>query len=329
MKKRKKIYPTSLAILCLLAACIPTGSRETTCIPPLTNFAYYTGHGTPYPDNPINPPATWVSEAVLELNYPLLLGVRVLPKNEKEFWIWDAGLWSPDQILQQQLFTFRTEDASLKPILVDDALVEFAFPIEKLFIAPDNSVWVIHRTSKRSLVPILGKYEEATGKVFPVKKVGEIEHYLDYQTIVLMDETTGVFWFLVPYGYIYSYDPALNVLEKHISISDMNPTAATMTSDGKIYMYLFRQGSPNDEEHDALFLYTPQTETMEYIVVGLEVDLYKKNLFIDHAGRLWAGSFGWREPDGRWYQTVRSPLFVLAAAESEWRENLSLGSPGN
>ena len=80
----------------------------------------------------------------------------------------------------------------------------------------------------------------------------------------------------MPYGHIYSYDPVLNVLEKHISISDMNPTAATMTSDGKIYMYLFRQGSPNDEEHDALFLYTPQTETMEYIVVGLEVDFVQK-----------------------------------------------------
>jgi hypothetical protein len=315
--KKAKAYSIILVSLCFLAACVPASSKETACIPPLADFAYYTGQGTPYPDEPVAPPEPWVSEVAIELQDPMLLGVRVLPNKQKEFWIWDAGLWSPDRnSRQQQLFIVRTDGTGLKPVLLDNALAEFAFPIEKLFIAQDNSVWIVYQTSERSQVPILGKYDEETGKILPIAKLGEIKHYFDYQTIVLLDERTDVFWFLVPYGYIYSYDPASDKLVQHISIADMNPAGAVMTPDGKIHIYIFRQGSPANEEHDALYLYSPQTETVEYVVIGLEVDSYMKNLFIDHAGRLWAGSFGWRDPDGNWYQTVRSPLFVLAAVEA-------------
>jgi len=314
--KKAKIYLISLTILCCVTSCVSIENKETACIPPLTNFAYFTGQATPYPDTSVAPPAPWVSEAVVELDYPVLLGVRVLPtKKENEFWIWDADLWSPDQNSHQQLFIFRTDEAGLKPVLLDDALVEFVFPLEKLFIAPDNSVWVVQQTSKYSEVPILGKYDDVTGRILPVVKLGEIQHHLDYQTIVLMDENTGVFWFLVPYGFIYSYDPASNTLVQHISIEDKHPTGAAMTPDGNIYIYLLRHGSPT-EQQDALYLYSPRNESVEYITIGLEVDFYNKDLFVDHAGRLWLGSFGWREMDGKWYQTLRSPLFVLPSVEA-------------
>jgi hypothetical protein len=306
-----------LGAVCILTACTSKSNPQLACIPPFTDFAYYTGQGTPYPDKPIAPPSPWMSDATVDLNLPELLGIRILPNQVKEFWFWDASLLTRNQnARQQQLFVFNSDEPDLKPVLLDTGLAEFAYPVEKLFVAPDNSVWVVHRTSAQSQVAILGKYNEQIGRIVPVKKLDKMEHYFNYQTVVLMDEKTGMFWLLVPFGYIYSYDPSSDTLVQHISISDMEPTAAVFTTDGKIYMYINQYGSPDYETHDALFLFSPQTETIEYVPVGLEVDFYMKNLFIDHSGRLWTDVFGWREPDGKWYQMVRSPVFVLPFVEA-------------
>ncbi|MBI3175911.1 MAG: hypothetical protein HYZ25_19490 [Chloroflexi bacterium] len=308
-----------LGILSFMAACAPSPNVKSTCIPPLTDFAYFTGQGTPYPDEPVAPSDPWVLEMTVDLKNPVFLGIRVLPNKDKEFWFWDMGIWLADQSsLQQQLFILRTDGTGLKPVLLDDAAYEYSNPITHFFVAPDNSVWIIRQLSTGSQIHILEKYDETLGKMIPIVNLGEITPpypNFSHQSPILMDEKTGVFWFLVPNGYIYSYDPASDSLIPHISITDMYPTGAVMTSDGTIYMYLFRHGLPIDGEHDALFLYSPQTESIEHVGIGLEVDVFRKNLFIDHTGRLWAGSFGWREPDGKWYQVIRPPEFVKAVVD--------------
>jgi len=283
--------------------------------------------GTPYPSKPIAPLEPWLLERNFDIPYPSFLGVRVLLNGEKEFWFWESEIFSSKQSMQQKLIVLNTDDSRSKVVSIDEGLSGYSFPIAKLFIAPDNSVWVVHPTFLNSQVPILGKYDETTNSIVPIEKVSEIKHYLHYQTTVLMNEKTGVFWFLVPYGYIYSYDPVSNSLTRHISLADMHPASATIASDGNLFIYLHKYGSSESEVLDALFLYDPQTEIMKYVTIGLEVDNYSKNLFIDHAGRLWADSFGWREPDGKWYQTIRPPEFVLAAVDGGGDRNYHWAPP--
>lgn len=319
MKREKKCF-VILATLCyFLAACVPAENVSTKCIPPLTDFAYFAGQGSPYPEQPVAPPGPWIADITIDLKSPVLLGVRLLPNNTKEFWIWD---WETSRLSQaesneltQGMFVFRTDGTGLNPVLLDKTLTRFALPVKKIFIAPDNSVWVVHQTSENVHVPILGRYDEAQGQIIPVATLGKIKSYSFYQATVLMDEKTSLFWVLVPYDHIYSYDPDSDTLVQHIAITDINPTSATITPDGKIYIYSHKHEYSKYETADALFLYSPQKESIVNIPVGLELDFQRKNLFIDNSGRLWLGSFGWKESTDKWYQTLRPAIFVLSEAE--------------
>ena len=310
----KKVKPNHVILIigiqCLVAACVPEPRSITNnaCIPPLTDFAYYAGQGTPYPDEPVAPPDPWMIEATIDLKSPVLLGVRKLSKNVNELWFLEG--WELDS--QKQVYVFNTDEAELKTVVLNDTFSGFFYSVKDILIAPDNSVWTVHFYSNN---PILGKYDEVTNEIIPVSILSEIEHNSSGQTIVLMHQQTGVFWFLVPYGYIYSYDPASDTLDKHISIEEKYPGGAVIMPDGNIYIYALSYEDTKHGAGDALFLYSPEEETIKQVSLYLERNIYPISLYLDLSERLWMGSYGWREPDGTWYQTVRSPLFVQAVGE--------------
>lgn len=316
---RKSITSYSIliiGILCLVVACGPESedNSEDICIPPLTEFAYDAGQGTPYPQNRIPPPDPWVLEDSVEMIAPYLLGVRNLPNNVDEIWILDFGLRGWERNPLNQVYIYRTDEAILRPIGLGRVFSSKIHPPKDIVITPDNSVYTTHHVGSRSKHPILGKYNEKTNEIEPISKLNKIPHDSFWHTIILFDQQAGIFWFLVPKDYIYSYDPTTDTLETHIPIPKIIPGGAAIAADGKIYIHQLPYDGSGYPYQDALFLYSPNDETIEKVFFDLEVIKLRTQLLVDHSERLWVGSYGWREPDGQWYQLVRSPLFIQAIA---------------
>lgn len=288
---------------------------DNACIPPLTDFAYYAGQGTRYPEKSVVPPVPWTMEATIELQTPALLGVRTLPNNINEFWFLERFTLGSEKNAQNQVYIFRTDEAELKPVVLDQIFLSSLFPVNEIYISKDNSVWTTHFTISYSKNPILGKYDEINNEILPVAKLFKISHHSFLPTLVLFDQNNDMFWFLVPYGHIYSYDPVTDTLEKHISVGEKEFGGAAVTPDGKVYIYALRYERTSDGAGDALFLYSPTDETLERVNYYLERNYRPISLYIDQTENLWMGSNGWMKPDGTWYQTVKSPLFVQATGE--------------
>lgn len=305
-----------LCLICLLSSCVPGTPEESVCIEPETTFAFRADqHVTPYPGVDIPPASPWVLEESIPLDYPELLAVRKLGHNTTEFWIWNDF---EEENSSLALHVFRSDTSEWRTVALDDNLPGIFSPILALHVLPDNSVWAVHNLWATTNVVILGKYDETTETIKPVRNLIEVRSRDDTERpIVLLDNKKSIFWFLVPYGFIYSYDPSPDVLTRHISISDLDLRDAAITQNGDIYIL---NDDRSLEQTNVLFLYSPQTKTIEPVFWQLEPQpYYGFNLLADHADRLWFGSFGWMESEGIWYQLLRSPLFVTT--------NLDLGGP--
>jgi hypothetical protein len=320
MNNKKSYYLLSfISVICLLTACVAKPKSETAgeniCIAPLAKFSYNAGSGSPYPDKSIVPPAPWTKEAIIELRTPVLLGSRTLYNDDTELWFYEQAPLGSERNTQNQIYIYRTNEEELNPVDLDESFMNSYYPVDEIFITKDNSIWTTQLTTSYTETPILAKYDESNNKLLPVEKLINITHNSSYATLVLYDQNNNLFWFMVPYGYIYSYDPITDNLEKHISIGEKEIGGAVVMPDGKIYIYALRYEYTIDGAGDALFLYSPTDETLDQVRYYLERNDHAINLYIDKNDRLWMGSNGWMEPDGTWYQTVKSPLFIRANGE--------------
>ena len=322
-----------LSVICLLTACGTKSEPETipenSCIPPLDEFAYYAGSGNLYPEESVIPPAPWTMVAPIELRAPILLGARTLTDNVTELWFSEDYPLAGERNTQNQIYIFRTDNKELTAVTLDEVFMNSSSPVGKIYITKDNLVWTSVRYQSTSKIPILGKYDEINNKLRPVEKLYNVPYHSTYATLVLFDSNNNLFWFFVPYGDIYSYDPVTDTLKKHISIGEKHISGAVIRSDGKIYIYASRYEYTSDGAGDALFLYSPADETLEQVRYYLERNYQAINLYIDEDKRLWMGSNGWMEPDGTWYQIVKSPLFIRAVGQPDSGDHIFHYFPPN
>ena len=91
---------------------------------------------------------------------------------------------------------------------------------------------------------------------------------------------------------------------------------------GSIFYLVFE---PNLYTNNNIWLYRFEIETksFERIAIKLEPWPLASSIFADHSGRLWFGAIGWLEPNGAWYQMLRSPIFVTdtlwSGMEHRWK----------
>jgi hypothetical protein len=144
---------------------------------------------------------------------------------------------------------------------------------------------------------------------------------IPYWPEVLLD-TRDVFWILVHKDAIYSYNPVTEDIERYIDVPDIIFSKAAISTDGSIF---FSKQSSNavvitDED---LYHFIPLMRKLEKISIPLEPWPLFSNILVDHTGRLWLDSIGWREPDGKWYQVQRSPVFITnilwSGLEHRWK----------
>lgn len=177
-----------------------------------------------------------------------------------------------------------------------------------LYTARNGSLWS-HNYVSKSDQPLFSLYNEKN-KRFELKddSLGMPDGW------VLLDQK-DIFWVIPHQDSIYSYDPATHRVTQHSTLPGLVVYGAALAPDGSIYILkgtTYLQTSDDEE----LFRFYPETEKIERIGVPLEPHLVFFDLLVDHLGRLWLNDYGWMEPDGTWYQIIRSPIFITNNVES-------------
>jgi hypothetical protein len=290
---------------------------DSKCIPPSTNFAFKAssdgiGH---YPEENILPPFPWTKEAEIPYGNNLL-AVRTVDNNVKELWIGPlpSQLDSPTH---RELIVYRTDSWESRNVSLENGLDNFQ-PILDLYVSSKGQVWAFNNAGQRkSMVPtVLSKYDEASSGFRAVAEVKEIpngtlvNNQLRYGNQVLLDKN-DTFWILVPFDFVYSFQPDSGEVRRYASLEGIRPYDAALAPDGTIYI-LDKAGAD-----DQLFRFDPDKDELERISYSLEPWPPIQSLLVDHSGRLWAGGLGWMNTDGSWYQIIRSPLFITTKLDLE------------
>ncbi|MCP4357983.1 MAG: hypothetical protein GY796_08210 [Chloroflexi bacterium] len=324
----------------------PVGVSVDGCIPPLETFAYSTIPDDSKPRYPgagpiILPPFPWQQmETSMETwaevtRIPSILATRFVNGNT-ELWfaprLYDYYLPETDSELYQFII-YRPDIKTWNSI---SAEVEGSGVfVNKLFVARDGSLWgqnVWNMHSKVTGFPVLSKYNEKTERfefeqstqLIPAART-DAKDSLPYWSEVLLD-SQGIFWVFVHKDAIYSYNSVTQEIGRHVEIPDILVADPRLAPDGSMYyinLYYIGHKPTHTIQDKEIFHFAPQTGKTEKVPIQLEPWPPASDILVDHAGNLWLGSLGWREPNGTWYQVHRSPVFITnvlwSGMEYRWK----------
>ena len=306
------------------------------CITPPETFAYSrTPEDGMLPFAVTLPSGEWQVETTL-LEEPGHTGIMASrTRNGRiELWILSQLSTQPTERAVYAFTIYYPESKTWKTVPVEMEYGGITVHIEKLFVTQDGSIFGLPLSvdqKKTPDIPFLSKYNEETevfefvrgAEIIPAASAGADGYPLSSK--VVLDTKGNTFWVLVPDDAVYSYDPVKQVSQKHEALPDTDKTDlgdAVFSADGNIY-YLSNEGMVFTNNDLWLNRFDLTTQSFEKRPLGLEPWPPAYTIFGDHAGRLWFSALGWKEPDGRWYQLLRSPIFVTnilwSGMEYRWK----------
>jgi hypothetical protein len=318
-KRKQKIWRLTLASLVLiLGAFLYFKNRR--CITSFRRFAY---HGPRY-DTPIAvdilPLPPWQLEAELPSGYQrhdIQAKTARSGDGYQEIWLGDWLPYDPAMIVYHTELG-RWEEIS--PYVGDTRLF-----VLDLFLTTNGSLWgsVKWETSYPPLIrstPVLARFNDDTRAFEFEQNVLEVPVSTGPQILrfpkILLDEQ-DVFWIFVDGDGIYTYDPALQRTERKTDFPDnFVVDTAALAPDGTIYIE-HNQGWPNNRlTEDAIFQFFPETGELVSLDAPDEKWPNFDGMVVDHMGRLWLGSIGYREPSGDWHLMINNLREYLRHVDS-------------
>jgi hypothetical protein len=119
---------------------------------------------------------------------------------------------------------------------------------------------------------------------------------------IVLDQQ-GIFWIFVGFDGIYSYNPATKTTEKWIDLPELDVDYTALSPDGSIYFA--HQSSLGNFRlvGDELYQFFPETGKVESVGLPASNEEWPifAGLLVDHIGRLWLGSTGYRDLGGAWH----------------------------
>ncbi len=235
-----------------------------------------------------------------------------------------------------QFLVYRTD--TKKWMSISAEVGESKVFVNNLYVAKDGSMWgsnVWDGLSDIARQPILSKYNEVNQKFEldqstqeippawrnPSPKSGNERPYWDE---VLID-SNGIFWIFAQKDAIYSYDPIKQDIQRHAEISDRTIDQVVLAPNGSIYFRKHYQSAMRFAfEENELFHFFPETGKIEEVEIPHK-RLPAGNILVDHTGRLWIDTVGWREPDGKW--NIIYPNTWLYFWKMEWESDYRWATP--
>ncbi len=303
------LLPVITAVL--LVACAPVQARPASsssagsCIPPRHPFAFSVRPDTnPEADAQVLPPAPWTVEAPLP---PLPNGARswtrlwVVQVTNGADEIWATRQWwaPPEYASNEQLLRYeqRTGKWQEYPEQVSDAVRP-----GELFLDNRNVLWSYNYRADPSY-PLFSRYDAQSGLFRLVKESAGIANGL--YTV----DPNNVIWIVPAEGPLVSFDATVPVVRTVLGLPGEQVLSVASAPDGTLYIL---KGTSNiTSMSDELVLhYLPVEDRYERVWPTVRPYPPINNLLVDPSGRLWLDDRGWQEPNGTWYETVRSPIFI-------------------
>lgn len=329
MRRTLILLIATLSVL-ILTACLLQGHSDDRksssahlgeCIPPLTSFAYpASALDSTKTQEQILPLPPWELETSLpvltEQNTRSSAAISSLLRTFNgidEIWI-IRDLWSTVDMLSTKIMTEllvyqpKTQTWRKIPtkIIGSDAVV---FGIH---MGTDGVIWaegaIEHPISSGKR--FIGVYNQENDRFELVQDLGNVDN------TALKFDPVGLFWIIKDHDGIYSFDPITREYKLHLAIPDLITrgisSGIALVPDGSLYIISTTDSS---KPMTTLLHFFPSTRTLARIDVQIEPLEYIYNIFLDHSGRLWLNDIGWLEPNGIWYQVVRSPIFISKRVE--------------
>jgi len=255
----------------------------------------------------IAPLYPWQVEATIPgpvETFPIIL-TRIYDGHQ-EIWVGryvyepETGQWREEP--PRRVFSKKTEES---------AVVMMSY-----FVTSDGSVWGknywhsgLNGAIVPNSVPVLSKYNEST-RLFefaqgvleiPVDPAG-MPNKVNWPEIVL--DSNDIFWIFHTDGNIYRYDPDTEQTQKQeTSMPELLVHSASLAPDGSFYLQKSEKPDWEIISNGDFLRFFPQTGE----IVPLNAPdstwpvVMQSSMLVDHAGRLWLDTLGYRELDGKWF----------------------------
>jgi len=319
---KTKIFIILFSLALAISACLKTHSDDQSlsnvdseeCIPPLTTFAYQVNAPrSTLSWNQILPHSPWQVETHLPALPPNTRSRDAIVLHRTydgidEIWV-VRNITSTVDILSKtitELLVYQPETQTWNEIPTELSVLDAT--LYDVYMGMDGTIWAEFATEPFP-VPhgerFIAIYNQDENLFKLVKDLRNLQY------AVIKFDPKGTFWIVVDYTGIYSFNPTTQEYKLNLAISDRlaygNPRGVAIAPDGSLYLAKWNEILT---EPTILLHYIPDTgELVEINVPLTSIDNFY-DVFVDHSGRLWLDDLGWMEPNGSWYQIVRSPIFI-------------------
>lgn len=301
------------------------------CIGSFHTYAYTVPDKGSTLQETILPPAPWQIEASLPVPSKKDSGdtVAITRSVDKHVEVW-INRESTNGLSDETLREFLIYRTNVQEWKIVSAQVEGAEVfVDRLYIASDGSVWggnAWEFGANFTGAPALSKYNERSERFEFVQGIQEIppawkpsDQVPSFSEILL--DSKGVFWIFAHKDAIYSYDSATQNVRRHAEIPDFEIEQVGLAPDGSMFLFIDPEEMTLDLQNDELFYFLPETGELGPLEIPSERWPARQRIVVDHSGRLWLDTVGWRDPDGSWHRMYPnlSLYFWKMEVEADYR----------
>jgi hypothetical protein len=297
---------------------LATAIAEGSCLQSFHSFAYQGYLPIHRLDSMVSPVYPWQHITMIP-SYQIVGSIEPIPVFEaaisrelnEEIEIWFIGRKYGHPRTKGIIYIYNTSQQTWK--YIDPRVGNDGAFVRSLFVTSDGKVWggmTLEITSTSfdqtgamlTTAPVLSLFNDDAGRFEIAENVIEIPPFRNNRgigdsdlTYILLDPTDR-FWFFVQFDGLYLYDPVIQFTEKQIDL-DINVGDADYAPDGSLY-YREREYYFMNEE---LFQFIPETREVVTTTTPGRSWPVSGNMIVDHTGRLWLGSTGYRDIDHSWH----------------------------
>ena len=308
------------------------------CIDPPINYAFSEDGGEKinYPEN-ILPQSPWQLINLLpttdEFPYsqPKLQLSRIYD-HESELWITrfsQKGVRLSE--IESKLIVYNIDDQIWQDI--PDAFSDISSVITGLYIGKKGTIWVIGINPSELIFnsinneKVIGQYNERDRKfdLLPIEPVIPSGN-------IIFDSERNIFWVVNQeyrnekyYTTIYRINPITYEIKKQAetdaNIKNLNENSIAITQNGKINMLSVTSLGMWSHADIKMWKFDPDTNKIyedskiSQKIMSLNLDPFN-SIYYTNTGNLWLGDQTWKTSEDKWYQVIRSPIFVTHIPES-------------